>query len=93
MANEKYKIKQGYISETKKSVTRVRISNKAAYITIKENKKEISKLEFEYSIPIKEGQYLIENLCNDDIITKLDILLSLRAFYGKLMSLKVKTRA
>ena len=70
MANEKYKIKQGYISETKKAVTRVRISNKDAYITIKENKKEISKLEFEYSIPIKEGLYLIENLCNDDIIMK-----------------------
>ena len=47
------KIIQGYISETKQAITRVRISNQDAYITIKENKKQLSKMEFEYSIPIE----------------------------------------
>ncbi len=92
IANEKYKIKQGYISETKKSVTRVRISNKAAYITIKENKKEISKLEFEYSIPIKEGQYLIENLCNDDIIMKTRYIVEFDGFLWEVDEFKGKNK-
>ena len=65
-----HKIKQGYISETKRSISRVRISDNEAYLTIKENKKQISKLEFEYSIPIEEGLYLLENLCNNVTITK-----------------------
>ncbi|OUW60294.1 MAG: adenylate cyclase [bacterium TMED198] len=92
IANEKYKIKQGYISETKKAVTRVRISNKAAYITIKENKKEISKLEFEYSIPIKEGQYLIENLCNDEIITKTRYIVEFEGFLWEVDEFKGKNK-
>ena len=69
-ASKVLEIQQGYISETKRTITRVRIENHEAYLTIKENKKEISKLEFEYSIPIKDGNYLIDNLCNNQTISK-----------------------
>ena len=75
-----HKIKQGYISETKQSITRVRVSDSNAYLTIKENKKEISKLEFEYSIPNEEGLYLLENLCNNVAITKTRYIVKFEGF-------------
>ena len=85
-------IKQGYISETKQAITRVRIANEEAYITIKENRKEISKLEFEYSIPKEEGLYLIENLCNKAIIIKTRYIVTFEGFKWEIDEFKGKNK-
>lgn len=56
------KIEQGYLSE--KPTVRVRITEedniKSAYITIKGKKVGISADEFEYSVPLEEGEKMLE---------------------------------
>ncbi len=63
-------IKQGYISTTDKTVVRVRISGKKAYLTLKGENKGITRTEFEYEIPIKDGESIIAELCSTPLIEK-----------------------
>lgn len=63
-------IKQGYISTTDNTVVRVRITGKAAYLTLKGENTGTTRLEFEYEIPIKDANEIIEALCTGPIIDK-----------------------
>ncbi|BBB33297.1 adenylate cyclase [Thermotomaculum hydrothermale] len=64
-------IKQGYLYIGDKSVSRVRIiENKKAYLTVKGRTGDISRLEFEYEIPLKDGIELLENVCLKPLIEK-----------------------
>lgn len=53
-------IQQSYISSKKECTIRVRIKNKKGYLTIKGETKNISRTEFEYEIPLKDAQSMIE---------------------------------
>ena len=60
---------QGYISINDSGVTRIRIINDKAVLTIKSITVEISRDEFEYDIPYKDALRLI-NLSQGEVIHK-----------------------
>jgi len=61
------KIAQGYISHQQGSVVRVRQKGDKAFLTIKADQGGISRLEFEYEIPVPDCTTLLETLCGDPI--------------------------
>jgi adenylate cyclase len=52
--------KQGYILNEEKRTVRIRITHDAAYITLKGATTGISRSEFEYTIPVKDGIEILE---------------------------------
>lgn len=68
-------IKQGYIQTIDHTSVRVRIRDKEAFLTIKSKNTGISKLEFEYAIPMQDAQDMLNNLCQTSFIDKTRYLL------------------
>ena len=64
------RIKQGYLSINNESIVRVRTKNDKAYLTIKGSNNGISRLEFEYEIPLDEANEMLDKLCQKPIIDK-----------------------
>ena len=60
---------QGYLSRGAHSTTRVRIAGDQGVLTIKGKTIGISRLEFEYEVPLAHAQSLLA-LCEGDIISK-----------------------
>ncbi len=64
-------IKQGYIHIGKNTVSRIRVvENKKAFITVKGRTGNISRLEYEYEIPLKDGMAMLNYICIKPIIEK-----------------------
>jgi len=63
-------IKQGYFPTLNKTVIRARLKGNKGYITIKGQKVGISRPEYEYEIPFKDAQEIIEKLCESLVIEK-----------------------
>ena len=63
-------IKQGYITTSDKTVVRVRIADNLAYLTLKGENKGVTRLEFEYEIPIGDAEQIITELCNGPVVEK-----------------------
>ena len=67
---------QGYINNEPGRTVRVRITEDAAYLTIKGQAAEVNgqigtaKLEFEYTIPENDAKEMLEELCRKPIIAK-----------------------
>ena len=67
MANEDWRqqvektltLRQGYLANTPARNVRVRIADREAFLTIKAQADGISRLEFEYPIPIEDAQALL----------------------------------
>lgn len=62
--------KQGYLNDDKERTVRVRLIGEKAFLTIKGVSQGIKRSEFEYEIPLKEGEYLLDNLCKKPLIEK-----------------------
>lgn len=62
-------LRQGYLSTQRHAVVRVRISDELAWLTIKGPTAGISREEFEYEIPHRDGQLLIA-ICEGGIVEK-----------------------
>jgi len=62
-------IQQAYLSTDPKCTVRIRISDGKAFITIKGETKGISREEFEYSVPLKDGLEIIR-LAGTPVIIK-----------------------
>jgi len=60
---------QGYLSRAKERTVRVRIAGDSAFLTIKGAAQGISRVEFEYSIPIADARQLL-TLCEQPLIEK-----------------------
>ncbi len=54
-----FSIKQGYLNLDPERTVRVRITEDRAHITIKGKTNGISRAEFEYQIPLQDGEQLI----------------------------------
>lgn len=63
------KLQQGYINRDMATV-RIRISGDACFLTIKGASSGMSRLEFEYPIPIEDGRTLLNQLCRQPLIEK-----------------------
>ena len=67
VAGERYI--QAYLCESENLVTRVRLTEDGALLTLKSNTAGMRRSEFEYAIPYQDGQQLIE-LCTGSAIIK-----------------------
>jgi adenylate cyclase len=56
-------IRQGYMLKDAAKTIRVRIKDEESFITIKGKTKGISRSEYEYGIPLKDGLELLEAFC------------------------------
>ncbi len=63
--------RQAYIETAKNNVVRVRVFGKLACITLKGESKGSKRLEYEYEIPIKDANEIMDNLCEKPIIEKI----------------------
>lgn len=61
---------QGYLSKDKERTVRVRISDDNAYLTIKGKNHGDTRIEYEYSIPVKDARTMLSTLCIQPIIEK-----------------------
>ncbi len=61
---------QGYIVSGMGKTVRVRIAGEKSYLTIKGKHSGISRMEFEYEIPMEDARILLEELCEKPIIHK-----------------------
>lgn len=55
--------RQGYIVADPGKTIRVRLTDQEAFLTIKGQTVGISRAEFEYPIPVADGQQLLDSLC------------------------------
>lgn len=62
-------IKQGYLNSTPERTVRIRVRGEKGYLTIKGKNESLTRKEFEYEIPLKEAEQLLE-LCEKPIIEK-----------------------
>jgi adenylate cyclase len=61
---------QGYLSEDARTTVRVRIRGDTAWLTLKGKTQGISRLEFEYPIPVDEAETLLRELAVSPLIEK-----------------------
>jgi adenylate cyclase len=66
---ESVQYRQGYLNRENELTTRVRIGGGKAFLTIKGPKKAGVTPEFEYEIPVADGEQLLQ-LCKSSIIQK-----------------------
>jgi CYTH domain-containing protein len=62
--------RQGYLSTDPKAAIRVRTIGSKAFLTIKSTHNGISRLEYEYEIPLKDADEILLDLCKKPIIKK-----------------------
>lgn len=65
-----HRIRQGYMGEIDKASVRVRIQGEKANINIKSATLSITRLEYEYDIPLTEAEEMLEQLCKQPQVNK-----------------------
>ena len=70
--------RQGYLSSIKERVVRVRIAGEQAYLTIKGLMRGVTRLEFEYAIPVPDAATMLDLLCEHPLIEKTRLSRSFR---------------
>lgn len=63
--------RQGYIYTENRTTVRVRLAGDCGYLTIKGKRVGAVRSEFEYSIPYKEAEIILETLCDRPLIEKI----------------------
>lgn len=64
-------VRQGYLSTDQEHTVRVRTMREEGFLTIKGPTKGISRLEFEYAIPIADARRMLDELCSHPLIEKI----------------------
>lgn len=64
-------IRQGYLHNEIDGTVRVRTKGERAYLTIKGGTTGITRLEFEYEIPLEEADQILDELCQKPLIEKI----------------------
>ena len=62
--------REGYLSSVKERVVRVRIAGERAHLTIKGLMRGVTRLEFEYAIPVPDAATMLDLLCEGPLIEK-----------------------
>jgi len=62
--------RQGYLSSVKERVVRVRVAGDNAYLTVKGLSTGVTRLEFEYPIPVDDAAIMLDCLCERPLIEK-----------------------
>ena len=69
LVSKSHTIQQGYLNSDPDRTVRIRITDDNGILTVKENNVGISRLEFEYDIPLEDAIELIQ-LCEKLLIEK-----------------------
>ncbi|MFU8896394.1 MAG: CYTH domain-containing protein [Gammaproteobacteria bacterium] len=64
------RVRQGYLCVEKERTVRVRLVDKHGWLTVKGVTSGVSRLEFEYPIPVADAHRLLDALCLQPIIDK-----------------------
>lgn len=56
-------IRQGYLAGTDTAAVRVRVRADRAYLTVKGPTTGLSRLEFEYAVPVPDAMEMLDTLC------------------------------
>lgn len=64
-------MKQGYLSRGAQSSVRVRIAGDQAKLSVKSTQDGISRLEYEYEIPMHDAEELLEHVAHRPLIDKI----------------------
>lgn len=64
------RFRQGYLSTVKERTVRVRTEGDRAVLTIKGLTVGVSRLEFEYAIPLEDANRMLDELCERPLIDK-----------------------
>lgn len=67
---------QGYLTREKGRTVRVRVVEDRAFLTVKGLSNGPSRSEYEYEIPVSDGQELLDTLCYQPLIEKKRYLVS-----------------
>ena len=67
---------QGYVNGESNTIIRIRIINNKGYLTLKGKNAGISRLEFEYEIPLKDANLLLTNFCSNKLVEKNRFIIS-----------------
>lgn len=93
-ATKRIHICQGYLSKDKERTVRIRIAGEQAFITIKGKTQGDTRAEYEYPIPLKDAQTMLDSLCIPPIIEKYRYIVpfdgniwEIDEFYGTLSGL------
>ena len=70
LLGEKCLYKQGYLPTTSNTAVRIRIMEAKAFLTIKGESKGSVRSEFEYEIPLEDGENMLAELCVRPFIEK-----------------------
>ena len=62
--------RQGYLNSTKERVVRVRTIDDKGFLTIKGITTGATRAEYEYEIPLKEAEAMLDELCEQPLIEK-----------------------
>lgn len=62
--------RQGYLSSVKERVVRVRIAGDKAFLTVKGPTTGVTRVEFEYLIPLPDAATVLDQLCERPLIEK-----------------------
>jgi CYTH domain-containing protein len=68
--SEKKLYRQGYLAIYNQGVVRIRTVSDKGYLTIKSQRTNLSRDEFEYEIPFKDAEYMLGNLCLEPLVEK-----------------------
>ena len=73
--NKGLPVRQSYIQATGHTVVRARLTGDRAWLAVKGGNTELSRLEFEYQIPVEDAAEMIEKLCTGAAVEKTRYLL------------------
>lgn len=62
--------RQGYLSTVPERTVRVRVVGEKAFFTVKGITQGVSRIEFEYEIPLDDANEILDKLCEKPIIEK-----------------------
>lgn len=62
--------RQGYLSSVNERIVRVRVAGDRGFLTIKGLTTGVSRLEFEYPIPLADAMAMLDQLCERPLIEK-----------------------
>ncbi len=62
--------RQGYLSTAVERNVRVRIIGERGYLTVKGRASGLTRLEFEYQIPLADAERMLDRLCLEPVIEK-----------------------
>ena len=64
------RLTQGYLADDGTTSVRLRIDGERAFLTVKHGRDALSRLEYEYAVPLADAREMLEKACRQPLIDK-----------------------